>query len=330
MKLKGFAFIILSLTSVLGCRGNSDYVYYLNDRPQTVEQSFKVKEIIGNNLLDILFVIDNSASMDMHQRNVIKNTSDFIETLSAGSKLQWKLGLVSTSTYETPFLGMTPTSEVDFNDPLAVDKFKSAVSQLGLGGDPRETVTEAVLVNLSRYPKFLRSRANLAIIAITDAAPQYSNGTSTVQSFEKELISIKGKSSMIGFYGAFGPENWCQTTDWPSFTWSGSDYEKLVTVFKGMAFPICSKDFGIGLLQVAQSIVSSFAQPKIYLAVRPRLNTLEVSFHGNRLPAGSVEEGGVWYYDPSLNAIVFHSLEFAQGDTEYVDVAFKEDNGNPY
>ncbi len=61
--------------------------------------------------------------------------------------------------------------------------------------------------------------------------------------------------------------------------------------------------------------------------MRPKPGTLFVRYKGQDLPGGPKEDGGYWFYDFELNAIVFHDLDFAPGDTEQVEIEVKEDDG---
>jgi hypothetical protein len=64
--------------------------------------------------------------------------------------------------------------------------------------------------------------------------------------------------------------------------------------------------------------------PKIYLSNRPIAESLKVFYLGKELPAGQRAAGGYWIYDFDANAVLFHDLEFAKGDTEKVVVQYLE------
>jgi hypothetical protein len=92
----------------------------------------------------------------------------------------------------------------------------------------------------------------------------------------------------------------------------------------GQTFPLC-KDFGTSLVNIAHDIVTRVSHRAIYLTARPDTTTLKVLYQGKELPAGPEEQGGMWVYDFGLNAIVFHSLDFAVNDSDSVQIIFEED-----
>src|SRR4051812_1071137 len=55
--------------------------------PQTVEV---------NSNVDILIVIDDSGSMDVHQQNLTKNVELFVDAISQNTLLDWRIGVITT------------------------------------------------------------------------------------------------------------------------------------------------------------------------------------------------------------------------------------------
>src|SRR5690606_9309229 len=102
--------------------------------------------------IDILWVIDNSGSMQSIQNNIIANAKIFMEQFILEKHINWKMGIASTDKSEAPYLGFDNSfdrSLVDFNDPLSIDdtvsKFQDAVRELGVNGDAYELVFYNVL-----------------------------------------------------------------------------------------------------------------------------------------------------------------------------------------
>src|SRR4051812_39209706 len=90
------AYIAL-LLSLVHCNRDSGLLYHLKDRQVVrTDQTTKIKEVVGNNRLDILWVIDNSGSMQQHQQNVIDNTEKFMKAFTKKSHLDWQMGLLSS------------------------------------------------------------------------------------------------------------------------------------------------------------------------------------------------------------------------------------------
>jgi hypothetical protein len=96
----------------------------------------------------------------------------------------------------------------------------------------------------------------------------------------------------------------------------------------GKNYKLC-EDFGPGLAEMGKILVQLSISPKIFLEARPRAGTVKITYQGRVLPPGPKAEGGFWVYDPQLNAILFHDLDFAgsNNSVEDVQVSYLEDSG---
>lgn len=321
--------MVLALGVLLaGCGRHSDFLYYLNPPdPEVVQGSYKVKDIkqiSDNSDIDILWVIDNSGSMQTYQNSVMFNASNFMNAFTKSSVLHWKMGLISTDISNDPYVGFYPGDELDYRSPAAVDRFVAAVGRLGIGGDSTEKTFDPIIQKIFLNPGFLRKDAMWAIILVSDAPEQSQVSTAQFIDFLKMVKGLK----KVRFYGVVDPSDWCQSTDDP-FKWHGSKFEQLLNVVKGKAFPICSPNFGKNLEFIGNDIVAQILSPKILLPSRPRLETLKVIFNGKELPGGAKDKGGYWIYTMQDNAIVFHDLNFAPRELEEVTVIYTKDTGLP-
>lgn len=59
----------------------------------------------GRKKVDILLVVDNSLSMYDIQSSLKNNISTYFQQLNSIHNLDWKLGVISTSKDEKPYLG---------------------------------------------------------------------------------------------------------------------------------------------------------------------------------------------------------------------------------
>lgn len=315
--------LLVGFVFLLGCQ-KSDFLYYLNDKPATYAETYTIKELVGLNKVDILWVIDNSGSMGPFQQAVINNTNDFIDELSKDSRLKWRIGLISTDDVENPYTGFDFSNMVESSNPSSVNMFKSAVAKLGTYGSGFEEAFDPILKTLQNYPKFRRSDAYFSLIVVSDAMEQSGYGATEFLDRLGQITDIK----KMGFYGVLGPNEWCANGE--GWKYTGSSYEELAKSVPSSTFPVCSSKFGEELVKIAKSIVSMASNPKLFLDAWPRPSTIQVFHKGVGLPGGPKEKGGYWYYNPQINAIVFYNLDFAPTDTEQVTVSFVEDNGNPY
>jgi len=199
------------------------------------------------------------------------------------------------------------------------------VGNLGTNGSATEEGFDPMLSVLQQHPDFLRPRATLAVIFVTDAKEQ---GRDSVANVLNDLARMKPLTDMVS-YGIFWTDDLgCGSNsgedDW---TLKGSRYGDFIQKTGGKSYPLCTNNFGANLADLGKDLVSRVVSPKLFLDSVPRSSTLKVYYKGALVKAGMPGSGGRWYYDQGLNAIVFHDLSFAPGEDESVRVVYDEDNG---
>ncbi len=307
-----------------GCQKGEEFLHHVVPQPpEVLNFTHKLKELQGESRVDILWVIDNSASMGSYQQDVVRNADLFIqEFVKKQTVLDWKMGLVSTDENEPPYLGFTPSTELNKSTANPVAAFTGAVNRLGIYGSGIEKPFLCAKRALDSNPGFLRKGAILALILLTDAAEQ-SNMSS--QTFLQFLTQQKGgNAKQIVYYGVLGPTDWnCPASD-SYWKFASSPYESLRGAIGGKDFPLCSPSFGSNLADMGKDLVKRVTTPRIALTKRPQVDTLRVSWKGKDLKGGPKSEGGLWTYDFDLNAILFPDLGFAPGDNEEVVISYEE------
>jgi hypothetical protein len=324
----GIAALALGVTFTLGCQKKTDYLYFSkNDKPVSFEHKLK-ETTVGEGDLDILWVIDNSGSMSAHQNTVIANMAQFVDGLvkTSSAKLRWKMGLISTDTEDSPYIGFRAGDELDHTMANAADRFKLAVGRLGTNGDAIEKDYDPIVNALTAYPNFLRPEAFLAIITVSDASEQSNMLTSDFVNFIKQAKG--GDLNKVFFFAFANPIEWCSPTD-DVFYWQGSKLQELLTVVHGSAYKLCDPNFGNNVANLGSYIASSIASPKISLPDHPILSTLKVWYKDQEVRGGPKSAGGFWEYSVNLNAIVFSDLSFAPGADESVRVSYELDENFP-
>jgi hypothetical protein len=316
----------VALVSLSACRDDELVYYRTPGQPVTpVTSQVPIKQVIGDSQVDILWVIDNSGSMSTFQREVINNTDLFMQEFTKGQQLSWTMGLISTDVTDRPYIGFTPGNLLNWQTPNPVYEFQRAVGLLGTFGSGVEQIFEPIRRSLDAYPGFARKDAYLAIISVTDAEEQ---SIMSSQDFLQYLQTKKGSLSRSIFYGAFGADDLGCTLG-EGWNYARGKYEAVVQATRGRYFPICTSTFGRDLAELGKDLVKRITQPMIRLSKRPKVPSIRISFKGRVLPGGLKENGGYWIYDFDSNAIIFHDLEFAPGDTESVDLSYQEDDGLP-
>ena len=313
---------VVLFTGILisGCGRDTDFLHHqLTAEPHFFSGIHKLKELEGEDKVDILFVIDNSGSMGTYQQALIRNADSFINAFIANGGLDWKMGIVSTDDSDEPYIGLKPGDELTHKSVDNIKRFKDAVDLLGTNGDAVERTFSPVMKLLPRYPGFLRPNAILAIIMITDAAEQ---SAETATDFLDFLRVTKGGLKKVVSYGVFAPSDFgCSVSD-SIWNYAGSPYEELIKATSGKTYPLC-KDFGAALADLGKDLVSRISRPSIRLQTRPRLRTLTVNYLGKPLKGGPQSEGGYWIYDFDMNSIRFHNLDFAPGENEEVEIVYE-------
>ncbi len=317
--MRRIALAAIVVVSLVGCGRSPEFKKEDELKPETsFSYSHAVKEMTGSSA-DILWVIDNSGSMDKYQAQVIANTQKFMSSfLKVAKGNDWRMGLLSTDTRDEPYIGFLNSDRLDFTHLDPVRAFQGAVRRLGTNGSGSEMSYDPVKNALNEYPDFLRTQSKLFLILLSDEPEQ--SRTST-REFVRFLEQKKGKLENVVTYGIFEMrERGCGSNNY-----AGSRYEEFMTDTNGAAFPICLEDYGSLLAKIGADIGERLVRPRIQLTRRPKDGTLKVLYRGNPLAAGPKDKGGFWFYNYEENAIVFHDLSFAASDNESVKVEYSID-----
>jgi hypothetical protein len=262
--------------------------------------------------IDLLFVVDNSGSMEPYQKNLASYAHLFATQLS---DIDLHAGVTTTGggPSNTGFAPVGPINWVSNQDPQWVDQFKKNV-MVGTNGDveekPFDSIALAFKGNLNQNAAFFRQDADLVIVLLTDADDQ---SKITPDELESALVTFKGQKEKIGFHGLIAPEslseearNKCRITEYP-----GPRNEGFIARFNGIAVSLCDETtFQSGIQDIIKDISdrghSGSIMGKVFtLPMKPDLQTMEVTY-GSPLVRGDVEYG--WIYLPSTQEIKFGSL----------------------
>ncbi|WP_199728974.1 VWA domain-containing protein [Corallococcus sp. CA053C] len=192
--------LTLSALLAMGCHSPVDEAG--STVPDTCEAT---PPVVAPQKTDLLFVIDNSNSMQEEQQAIATELPAFLAALKAGSGVaqEFRVGVITTSVYQRLALengsdsirsfpdqegrlqpvkdeAGKPTDErfIDSSDPLLLDKFQRLVAQ-GTSGSGQETPFEAVRLAVSTplaerpiaeggNGGFLRDGARLLVVVVSD------------------------------------------------------------------------------------------------------------------------------------------------------------------
>lgn len=324
-------FLGLLAFGLLACQGESTK---LLPKPDPNTQKRKVDaNITFSNKVDILFVVDDSGSMDPHQQNLIRNTEEFVEEIMGNKVLDYHIGVLS-STANSGW-GNSGSKCPDGELCGRIDRFVSRATlngvrvlkdnfRLGINGAGDEKFFEPVLMALTPPMSngynlgFYRQEAALAVIFITDAEDQ---SRLSPQEFYSFLVQLKGgDASKILTYGTYIPPgvSGCRRDDW-------NDPVRLKNFFdisKGSTYFLCDSDFGQDLAKISLDISTRVGRV-ILLERPPYVPSIRVTYGTQVLPNDS-RKG--WIYDPAKNAIILgNEIEWVdQGPGVSIQVEFSE------
>lgn len=317
---RAVAALVATVLSVGGCGRNTEFLTHVKkDVSLAHRYDHPLKEMQGNNKVDILFVVDNSGSMRESQAGLKKNAALFIDKFVVESRLDWRIGVLSAEPKDPPYVGMRANDILDksLKDPISV--FQNAIGKLGTSGVAEQPL-DAVIKGLKENPAFRRPGAALAVIIVTDAKEQSSVDGAK---FLEEVRALQPARSNLYVYGVIGNvEFGCPFSNEEPYDFATSPYNYVFTQTHGKYYKLC-QDFGPSLADLSADLVTRIDRPYIQLKSRPYLKTVRVIYNGKELPGGPADMGGFWIYDFDLNRVLFHSLDFAPGENETVRIEYE-------
>ncbi len=281
--------------------------------------------------VDILFVVDNSESMEAEQERLARRFDTFIEYMDEVETLMdFHLGVITTDlSYDNEQRGRllgTP-AVLTRQTPDYVGKFKERVL-VGIDGWGMEKGLEASYVALSEpmvsdaNDGFMRDGAMLVLIYVSDEndcsdrgalpsedycyLPAYQDDLVPVSEYVSTFRSIKADTELVMAFSIVGPQDTSHCED----TLPGTRYHEMADLTGGSVGSICSEDFAGIMDDLGLSvggIRSSFP-----LTYRPVERTIEVwvcdSEPCDGTTGGAVSKGDAdgWSYDDSTSYLTFN------------------------
>jgi len=175
--------------------------------PAPVEPPVRVDRIVQVTTpsVDVLWVVDNSCSMDAEQTGIATNAPVFMDYF-VGSGLDWHVGVVSTdmnaNSHSAKLQRAGGVNYLDEDTPNATQLF-SQMTQMGISGSSDEKGRQAVYHAIetlgdSDNAGFYRENASLAVVVISDEQDQTTNNPS-LQEFISWLTNLKPDLDMVSF-----------------------------------------------------------------------------------------------------------------------------------
>lgn len=287
---------------------------------------------------DVLFVVDNSCSMEPHQASLASNFQSFI-LHAQSSGVDYHLAVTTTDDEETlngstsanpnPFLPAISELEsgtaiggergrflfspgnptvLTADMPGAEELFKAKV-RVGTKGSGAETCLAPALKALTppltynTNAGFLRLDANLSVICVTDA-PDQSSGTADF--FVSSFARIKGLNHADLFtfnaIAGFSPNPTCPYDPGPDT----GKYAEVVARTGGLKEDICTPNWAHALDLLGKAAAG--LRTRFTLTSAPDLaigNGVSVRVDGVEVPPTDSQGNNVWSFEPSTSTVVF-------------------------
>lgn len=273
--------------------------------------------------VDVLFVIDNSCSMEEEQRALRDNFGSFIQYFT-GSGLDYHVGVVSTDMDNRQERGKLildnsgPERYIDntMSETDAIESFRQRAT-LGVNGSGTEAGLDASMTALTteRYSTndgFYRDSASLSIVVISDEPDQ--SGTS-VNEYVNWIRGLKtDEEYTVLFSGIVGPDHTtCATAE------RGTGYIEVTNQLGGVLWPICDEDYSSVLEELG--LRAAGLKQEFFLSLVPVESTIAVSVEDTSGVVTEFAAGSDWTYSRTRNSITF--AEFIPLPLSVVEIEYE-------
>ncbi len=350
----GIGLCALALTTA-GCNKQPGSFSLLSDG-----NSFKQNDVEINGKIDVLWVVDNSGSMQTSQENVAKNFSSFISKFK-DKGYDFRIAVITSDAYRVaPYVGAS-ADRAKFRDgangknsgvfvinpdtPNLEQTFITNIMQgiYGSGDERAFSSIEWALDSTQNAPyipsDFLREGAFLAVIIVSDEDDfSYDGGSLNenysdtrmhkvqryVEYLDQKMKVVDGaRSSKYNVNAISILDDSCRLQLDPGGNGAqkiGRRYIELADATGGVKGSLCS-DFGSTLADISSKIIQ--LRSKFYLGGEPNPETIRVIVNGQEIPrvVPGVQEGG-FIYDSSDNSIMFVGDGYTPGPGANIQVSF--------
>lgn len=269
--------------------------------------------------LDVLFVVDNSGSMQTYQR-ILSSATTIIDSALSHMNRDFHLGVISTDVDTYPGARQIPGALLGSPTVVTAKDLPGALARnllVGTNGSANESPFAAVQLalsepNLSTNNKgFLRPGAALALVFLTDAEDQSQQTANDLKNF---LATTKGDLNRVTAFSWIVPTvstAGCERDDYEA---TPKKIEELTQSLNGVIYNVCNMyqptigDFAqrlavFGIDNTPTEPVADFSE--VPLTTAPVVSSIEVRYGSQTITAGDLSEG--WVYDAAKNAVILGS-----------------------
>ena len=298
------------LLALLACNENS--ISRLDQVDEFVQE--------GTEQVDILFVIDDSKSMQSEQEKVAEGFGSFMQAF-VSTELDFHIGVTTPDMH-----AINPDAGLLLGDPPFVsadDEWAQLMTgrfTVGIEGSDKERGLEAAWTLLTSDDPvnegFVRDGATLALVFVSDendcshegnlreeaagtACYEYNDALIPVSEYIDRFRSLKGSGARVVASGILGPDvqAGCE------HTWPGHRYSTVVEKLDGYEGDICDANYD----EVLDAIGSKIIAPATIFPLDelPVEDSLEVEIDGEILER---DPDTAWDYDRGDNSVRFDGV----------------------
>lgn len=277
---RGFSLPLLAVVSA-GC---NDYgVTRTEARDQWIQEDRGAE-------LDILWVLDDSASMTEEQEALLARVASFTTPLAA-SELPFRLALTTTAG-DGGLLGSVVTPD----DADMTAGFAAAIALAGVAGSREEQgFSAAIEASNADHNDFARADADLEVVFYTDE-DDHSGLDAAEAVAELEALRPGRKVVTSGVVG--DPPTGCASATGAADP--GLAYIEAQGLTGGARESICTAEVDAMLERLANAVLG--LRTEFFLSDLPLLDSMEVRVDGATIPRRDTDG---WRYDGGDNSIIF-------------------------
>lgn len=270
---------------------------------------------------DILFVVDDSCSMDDEQASLGPQLGQFLSYANSQS-IDYQIAVTTTDVFfpnptgpyqggkQGKFVQASGVKIINRTTPNAGSVFNSMVTSLGSNGSGDERGLEAAYLALTDplintwNAGFLRADAALAVIVVSDEEDHSTRPTTFYDNFFRNIKGFQN-GSLFSFSSVIVPPGVN-----PSCSSGGAErgirYAAVSQSTGGIVESICTVNWGQTLANIG---LNTFGlKRRFYLSSQPVPVTISVKVNGATIP--NTGGGGQvnWAYDQSTNSVDFQTV----------------------
>ena len=259
--------------------------------------------------VDVLWVIDNSCSMEEEQTALSSNFGKFMSYFT-DSGLDYHVGVVSTDMDSNAHSGKlrrdAGTSYIDtsFGANEAVQSFGRR-AQMGTSGSGWERGLDAAWASVVTHGNgsnngFYRDDAAFAMVVISD---EEDSSDVAIPEFISWANSLKPSSDMVSFSSIVWQQQ-CGNGPWGET--NGTRYMQVTDAVGGIKWPICNSAWDSVLAELGMQAAG--LKREFYLSSVPVVDSIQVDVIGGNGNTQPFSMGSDYDYDRSRNSIRFSSF----------------------